>query len=61
MNNKDVTGKYVIVKDLKFSDYMKDDDGKICIFETLVNACDTCGMYEFPDVLVMKIEFNHVE
>lgn len=61
INNKDAVGKYIIVKDLKFSDYMKDLEGKIKMFDTLDEAGETCGMYEFPDVLICKIEFNHVE
>jgi hypothetical protein len=61
MKNKDAVGKYMIIKDLNFSDYMKDDRGKIITFNTFDEACLTCGMYEFEDVLVCKIEFNHVE
>ena len=29
MENSKAVGKYVIVKDLNFSDFMKDDKGKI--------------------------------
>jgi len=61
MKNSDVVGKYIIIKDLLFSDFMKDSKGKIKTFDSLDEACETCGMYEFPDVLVCKIEFNHVE
>jgi hypothetical protein len=61
MKNKDVVGKYIIIKDLQFTDFMKDLNGKIKTFDGLDEACETCGMYEFPDVLVCKIEFNHVE
>jgi len=59
--NKDVVGKYIIVKDLNFSDFMKDESGKINVYDTLDEACLTCGMYEFENVLVMKIEHNHIE
>ena len=61
MKNKDIVGKYVIVKDLEFSDFMKDKNGKIKVYNTLDEAGVTCGMYEFEDALVMKVEFNHVE
>ena len=61
MENEEAVGKFIIIKDLEFSDFMKDKDGKIMIFDTLVEACETCGMYEFPNVLVCKIEFNHIE
>jgi len=61
MNNKDVVGKFIIIKDLEFSDFMKDKDDKINIYDTLEEASLTCGMYEFPDVLICKIEYNHIE
>ena len=56
-----VVGKYVIVKDLNFSDFMKDEQGKINIYDTLEEACNVCGMYEFENVLVLKVEYNHIE
>lgn len=61
MNNSEVVGKYVIVTDLNFSDFMKDKDGKINVYDTLKEAGLVCGMYEFDDALVLKVEFNHVE
>jgi len=61
MNNKDVVNKYVIIKDLNFSDYMKDEQGKIKTYDTFDEACETCGMYEFPDVLICKIISNYLE
>ena len=59
--NKDIVGKYIIVKDLKFSDYMKNEDGSIQIYNSRDDALLTCGMYEFPNVLVLKVEYNHIE
>lgn len=61
MKNSEVVGKYVIIENLNLMDYMKDENGKICIYDTLDEAAITCGMYEFEDVLIMKIEYNHVE
>ena len=61
MENSKVVGKYVIVKDLNFSDFMKDKQGNIKIYNTLNDACVACGMYEFENVLILKVEFNHVE
>lgn len=61
MKNKDLVGKFIIVKDLQFSDFMKDDKEGICVYDTYEEACTTCGMYEFPDVLVMEIKYNHIE
>ena len=59
--NSEVVGKFVIVKDLLFSDFMKDDAGNIKVYNTEEEASITCGMYEFPDVLVMQIRYNHIE
>jgi len=61
MKNIEVVGKFVIVKDLQFSDYMKDDNGKIKIYDTFLEAAETCGIYEFEDVLILEISYNHVE
>ena len=61
MENKEVVGKFIIIKDLLFSDFMKDEDGNIRVFDTMLEATETCGMYEFPNVLVCKIEYNHIE
>ena len=61
MKNSELVGKYVIIKDLKFSDYMKDEDGNINTYDTFEEASLTCGMYEFEDVLIMKVEYNYVD
>lgn len=61
MDNSKVVGKYIIVKDLNFSDYMKDKDGKINVYDTFNEASLVCGMYEFPNVLILKVEYNHIE
>ena len=61
MENNEAVGKFIIVKDLLFSDFMKDEDGKIKVFDTALEASETCGMYEFPDVLICKIEYNYIE
>ena len=61
MENKDAVGKYIIIKDLKFSDYMKDKNENIIVYDTEEEAAETCGMYEFENVLICKITFNHIE
>ena len=61
MTNKQSVGKYFIVKDLLFSDFMKDEHGNIKLYDTEENACDTCGIYEFEDAIVCKVIYNHVE
>ena len=61
MENEKAVGKHIIIKDLQFSDFMKGDDGKIKLYDTAEEAAETCGMYEFENVLVCKIIFNHIE
>jgi hypothetical protein len=56
----DMKDKYVII-DLRNMDYMKNKEGKINYYDTLEDACLTCGMYEFEDAWVCKLIFNHIE
>ena len=44
-------GQYIII-DLRNMDFMKDENGKICYYDT-EEACLTCGMYEFENAWVM--------
>ena len=53
-------GKYVII-DLRNMDYMKDDEGKIIYYDTFEEAGVVCGMYEFENAWICKLEFNHIE
>ena len=59
MTNKEIVGKFVIVKDLQFSDFMKNEKGEINVYDTYDQAMLVCGMYEFEDVLVMEIKYNY--
>ena len=61
MTNKEVVGKFVIVKDLQFSDFMKNEKEEINVYDTYDQAMLVCGIYEFEDVLVMEIKYNYVE
>ncbi|MFA7307582.1 MAG: hypothetical protein WC026_13020 [Hyphomicrobium sp.] len=61
LQNKKAVGKYFIIKDLKFRDFMKDENGKISLYNTQEEAYSVCGIYEFPNVLVCKVEHNHIE
>lgn len=56
MNLTSSVGKYIIVRDLFLSDYMKDEQGNLCLYDTLEHARDVCGIYEFPDTYILKIE-----
>jgi len=42
-------------------DFMKDENGKINYYDTMDDACATCGMYEFEDAWVMQLMYNHKE
>jgi hypothetical protein len=52
--------KYVII-DLRNMDFMKDEDGKIEMYDTLHEAGNVCGMYEFEDAWVCQLIYNHKE
>lgn len=52
--------KYVII-DLRTMDFMKDKEGVIEYYDTMEDACNTCGIYEFEDAWVMKLMYNHIE
>ena len=53
-------GQFVII-DLRNMDFMKDGNGKISYYDTMEEACTTCGMYEFEDAWVMQLMHNHKE
>lgn len=53
-------GQFVII-DLRNMDFMKDKNGNIKYYDTFEDACSTCGMYEFEDVWVMQLMYNHKE
>lgn len=52
--------KYVII-DLRSMDYMKNREGMINYYDTLEEACNVCGMYEFANAWVCKLMYNHIE
>ena len=52
--------QYVII-DLRNMDFMKNEEGTINYYDTMDDACSTCGMYEFEDAWVMKLMYNHIE
>jgi hypothetical protein len=52
--------QYVII-DLRTMGFMKDKEGVIEYYDTMEDACNTCGMYEFEDAWVMKLMYNHIE
>ena len=55
-----IQAQYVII-DLRDMGFFKDKYGKIIYFDTEEDACSTCGMYEFENVWVMKLIYNHIE
>ena len=40
---------------------MKDEEGKICVYDELYKAINVCGMYEFEDAWVCQLIYNHKE
>jgi hypothetical protein len=52
--------KYIII-DLRNMDYMKDEEGKICVYDNIEEAGNVCGMYEFEDAWVCQLIYNHKE
>jgi hypothetical protein len=59
--NKEAVDKYFIITDLSFSDFMKDKEGSIKLYDTYQEAGLVCGMYEFEDAIVCQVLLNHVE
>ena len=53
-------GKYAII-DIKNGDFMKDSSGNIITYENPEKASDVCGIYEFENVWVVKLIYNHIE
>jgi hypothetical protein len=52
--------RYIIV-DIINKDYMKDSNGEYIIYNSEEEARLNCGMYEFENVWVCKLVFNHAE
>lgn len=53
-------GQFVII-DLRNMNFMKDEEGKIVYYNTMDEACNTCGIYEIEDAWVMQLMYNHKE
>jgi hypothetical protein len=59
--NKDAVGKYFIISNLGFGDFMKDVDGNLKLYDTLDDAHGSAGINELHDTLICKVEWNHLE
>jgi len=53
-------GQFVII-DLRNMDFMKNEVGEINYYDTYHDALIVCGMYEFENVWIMKLIYNHIE
>jgi len=53
-------GKFVIVKNLTFNEYMSDKNG-CCMYDTYEDAYLVCSMYEFPSALILEIKKEYKE
>jgi hypothetical protein len=52
--------KYIIVN-LNNLDYFKDEQGNIVYYDSEDEARLTCSIYEFENVWVAKLIYNHIE
>jgi len=52
--------QFVII-DLRTMNFMKNEEGEINYYDTMEDACTTCGMYEFENAWVMQLMYNHIE
>lgn len=55
MSNKDLVGKYVILKDIFASDYYKDENDQIKLFDTYELALQTAWIAELTDVIIVHV------
>jgi len=55
-----MTDKYIILN-LNTMDYMKDSEGKLCVYDNLDEANNVCGIYELNDVWICKLISYHKE
>jgi len=53
-------GKFVIVKNLTFNEYMSDKNG-CCMYDTEEEAYKVCSMHEFPNALILEIKKEYKE
>jgi hypothetical protein len=58
MVGDEIKGKYLII-DLNTMEAMKDVNGVIRAYDTVEEASLVCGMYEFEDVWICKLESNY--
>lgn len=56
----EMKGQFVII-DLRNMDFMKNEEGKIKVYDTEEDAYIDCGMYEFENAWVMQLMYNHNE
>lgn len=61
MIKPDIINKFIIVENLQFNDFMKDNEGNIKLFDTEHDALMVCGMYEFPNAIILEIKNTHKE
>lgn len=58
--NKEPSDRYVII-DINNSDFMKDENGDIAVYSSYSVALNVCGIYEFPDAWICKLDHNYKE
>ena len=60
MENNVETNKYIIIN-LNTMDYMKDMEDNVEIYDSIEEALEVCGIYEFKDVWVCELKYNYKE
>lgn len=54
-SNQFILGKFVIISALDFSDYYKDVDGNLKVFDTYEQAMLHCGFMELDYVYIVMV------
>jgi len=53
-------GQFVIINLINM-DFMKDEAGEIRVYDTMEEASLVCGIYEFKNVWICELKYNHIE
>lgn len=52
--------KFIIV-DINTKEIQTDESGKVNIYNTIDDAAEVCGIYEFNNVWICQLIYNHIE
>ena len=54
-------GKFILVKDLEFSDFFKNKENKIIKFDSEFDAATACAINELDDYFILEVKKKHKE